>query len=294
MIDVAQKTIEFRNFQNDKVPLEVAAGHSTTNLTPKQAWAPQKQLTHQMREQARQRQEVTVLPPSSEKLFWTHHPSHIMLPRPPHRQKTLQITRLTQCTAKRMSPVVTFKLQVRGTFLHTEFIGNLVLVNCCPFEGGDVGKSMHWHTECSMKVMLRSRERLEARCEELKLQTSNYFGNHDKAPVGRGGSDKAFVVQGELRMALRQLRQEEEELQPGRKKLLPPGWKRFRVEEIKDLLWNGISHFVDSTASPSEGGIDSRLATLVRETDRSGNGPRLGRVQQTCRSMRRPGRHRAE
>ena len=40
---------------------------------------------------------------------------------------------------------------------------------------------------------------------------------------------------GQLRLALRELRQEEEELQPERKKLLPPGWKSFRTEEIKEL-----------------------------------------------------------
>ena len=40
---------------------------------------------------------------------------------------------------------------------------------------------------------------------------------------------------GQLRLALRELRQEEEELQPERKRLLPPGWKRIRAEEIKEL-----------------------------------------------------------
>ena len=40
---------------------------------------------------------------------------------------------------------------------------------------------------------------------------------------------------GQPRLALRELRHEEEELQPGRKKPLPPSWKRYRVEEIKDL-----------------------------------------------------------
>ena len=71
---------------------------------------------------------------------------------------------------------------VSRTIWHTEFIGDLVLVNCCPFEGGDVGQSMHWHTACVMRMMFRSwsltvqilvRERLEARCEELKSQTGN-------------------------------------------------------------------------------------------------------------------------
>ena len=66
-------------------------------------------------------------------------------PRPQHRQRTLLITKLTQRTVKLMSPVVTFTPQVRGTTWHTEFTGDLVLVNCCPFEGGDVGQSMNCH-----------------------------------------------------------------------------------------------------------------------------------------------------
>ena len=105
-----------------------------------------------------------------------------MLSRPPHRQRTLIFTKLTQLTVKRMSRVFIFKLQVCRTIWHTEFIGDLVLVNCCPFEGGDVGQSMHWHTEGFMRVMFRSlslavrilvRERLEARCELLRSQTGN-------------------------------------------------------------------------------------------------------------------------
>ena len=80
VVGVAQKTVEFRNFQNAKVPLEVVAGHLTMDLKPKHASALQKQLTTQMWEQARQGQVSTILPPSSEKLVWTHHRSHIMLP----------------------------------------------------------------------------------------------------------------------------------------------------------------------------------------------------------------------
>ena len=40
---------------------------------------------------------------------------------------------------------------------------------------------------------------------------------------------------GQLRLAVREFGQEEEKLQPERKKLLPPGWQRFRAEEIKEL-----------------------------------------------------------
>ena len=40
---------------------------------------------------------------------------------------------------------------------------------------------------------------------------------------------------GQLRLALWELRQEEEELQPERKRLPPTGWKKLRVDETKDL-----------------------------------------------------------
>ena len=67
VIDVAEKTIEFRNFQNFQFSLDVAAGHWTMDLQPKDAAALQKQLTGQMWEQERQGQEATILRPSSEK-----------------------------------------------------------------------------------------------------------------------------------------------------------------------------------------------------------------------------------
>ena len=55
VIDVAEKTIEFRTFQNAKVPLEVVAGHLTLDLKPKRASALQKQLTPQMNRHVRDR-----------------------------------------------------------------------------------------------------------------------------------------------------------------------------------------------------------------------------------------------
>ena len=45
---VAEKTIEFRNFHNAKVPLEVVAGHLTMDLKPKYASALNRQLTPHM------------------------------------------------------------------------------------------------------------------------------------------------------------------------------------------------------------------------------------------------------
>ena len=114
---------------------------------------------------------------------------------------------------------------------------------------------MHWHTERAMRVMFRSwslavqvlvRERLEARYEELKLEAGN-------RPIALASMRKHQLVQaagtkllwsreraeretvGQLRLPLRELRQEEEELQLERKKLLPLGWKRLRAEEMKEL-----------------------------------------------------------
>ena len=70
VIDVAEKTIEFRNFRNVQVPIEVVAGHLTMDLPPKHASAHQSQLTPPMWDQARQGQEATILRPSSENIGW--------------------------------------------------------------------------------------------------------------------------------------------------------------------------------------------------------------------------------
>ena len=62
-------------------PLEVVAGHLTMDLKPKHASALQQQLSPQMWEQARQRQEATILRPSLEKAgLDSYHRSHIRLP----------------------------------------------------------------------------------------------------------------------------------------------------------------------------------------------------------------------
>ena len=162
-----------------------------------------------------------------------------------------------------------FKPQVRRTIWHTEFIGDLVLVNGCPFEGGDVGQSMHWHTECIMRMMFRSwslavqilvRERLEARYEELKSQTGNrpstlaIMRKHQLVEAAvtelfcsRDRAERETV--GQLRLALRELLYEEEELQPERKKLLPLAGRDSESKRSRNWLWNGTSPSLDLTAS---------------------------------------------
>ena len=76
-----------------------------------------------------------------------------------------------------------------------------------------------------------------------KQQTTNYSGNHEKAPVGRGGSDRAVVVQ-------RQGRTRDSGTAPtgfagtplrgGRtsaraEETTARSWKRHGLEEIKEL-----------------------------------------------------------
>ena len=53
--------------------------------------------------------------------------------------------------------VCTFRPQVSRTIWHTEFIGDVGLVSCCPLASGDVGRSMPWHAECFMRVMFQTR-----------------------------------------------------------------------------------------------------------------------------------------
>ena len=78
---------------------------------------------------------------------------------------------------------------------------------------------------------------------------------------------------GQLRLALRELRHEEEELQPGRKKLLPPGWKRYRVEEIKELaLERNMSTSGNDGKPLVKEALIRDMFALVRETDRNRNG----------------------
>ena len=91
--------------------------------------------------------------------------------------------------------------------------------------------------EDDVSIMVSGRERLQARCEELKFQTGNRattLATMKRHQLVRGGIWAERETVGQLRLALRELRHEEEELQPVRKKLLPPGW-RYQVEEIKEL-----------------------------------------------------------
>ena len=82
------------------------------------------------------------------------------------------------------------------------------------------------------------------RVEVSNRQQTNYSRHHEKKHQlvesavtelfwSRDWAERETV--GQLRLALRELRHEEEDLQPERKKILPLGWKRFRVKEIKEL-----------------------------------------------------------
>ena len=168
---------------------------------------------------------------------------------------------------------------------------------------------MHWHTECVMRLMFRSfllavqisvRERLEARCEELKSQTGNRpitLANHEKATTGRGGSDEAIVVQGQGRTrdgGTALIGSAGTPTRGGRTsaraKENTPTWLE-EVPSRKDLgTGYGTEHpnLWTQRQAPGEGGVDSRLAAIVRETDRNGNGA----VRGVCsgRAGRRDGR----
>ena len=92
------------------------------------------------------------------------------------------------------------------------------------------------------------RERLEARCEALKSQTVTLVeATVTQLLLSRDRVERETV--GQLRPALRELRREDEP-QPERKRRLPPDWKRFRAEEIKEL--NRTSQFVVPTANQKE------------------------------------------
>ena len=110
-----------------------------------------------------------------------------------------------------------FQARVRRTIWHTVFIGDLVLVTCCPFGGGNVGRSVHWYADCSVSVMLRS------------------WGVAIQILVRR--ADRKTVDQ--LRLAQQELRQREEELQPERKE--PTMEQNIPIDQppIRDLLQMG-------------------------------------------------------
>ena len=113
---------------------------------------------------------------------------------------------------------------------------SLLAISCrriVAFEGGEVGQSMHWHRmrhEDDVSIMVSGspdfgerRTRGEVRRVEVSnRQQTDYSGHHEKAPVGRGGGDRTVVVRdrderetvGQLRLALRESRCEEEELNP--------------------------------------------------------------------------------
>ena len=140
------------------------------DLKPKHASSLQGHLPTQMWEQARHGREAT-LRPSSERnkcldlSSTAHHAAMTAISsKDPSHHKT-------STSHGQTGVVVIFMLQVRCPIWPTEFIGDLVLGKCCPFEGGGVGQLMRWQTECVMMVVFRSwslavqilvRERLEA------------------------------------------------------------------------------------------------------------------------------------
>ena len=103
--------------------------------------------------------------------------------------------------------------------------------------------------------------------EASNLQQTSYFGNHEKAPVSRGGSDRAErETVRQRRLALR-----------GEASARAEESTTSRLEKVSSRRDQGIG---DGTEHPSlwsrwqgtcEGTVNSRLAALVRETARNGS-----------------------
>ena len=220
------------------------------DLQPMHASALQTQLTPQMWERAQQGQEATILQPSSEKVGLalssnTHHVAMTATPSADsdhHQTDTAHgQTDASSCHLQasslpnHLTHGVSWRYRAGKLFLRrtwrrrpVEALAHRVRheddVSIMVSEGRDFGERK-----------IRGEVR---RVDVSNRQQTNYYGH--QAPVGRGGGDRAVVVQGPGRTrdsgtALWQLRHEEDELQHERKKLLPLGWERFRVEEIKEL-----------------------------------------------------------
>ena len=99
---------------------------------------------------------------------------------------------------------------------------------------------------------------------------------------------------GQLRLALREHRQEKEELQPERNKLLPLDWKRFRAEEIKELAMERDIPICGPNGKHQvkEALIRDLLCWCERQAE-TGTAPFGACAAGTCWSTRRSGRPRA-
>ena len=166
-----------------------------------------------------------------------------MSPRPPHRQRTLITTKLTELTVNRMSRVEFSSPHVCQNILHTEFVGDLVLVNCCGPVAALAHRMLH---EGDVSIIVsdnpdfgeRTTRSEVRRAEVSNRQQTNYFGNHEKAPVGRDGGDRAVVVQGQGRTrdgGTAPIGSSGTQTRGGRTSARA---KRFRAEEIKELEQN--------------------------------------------------------
>ena len=206
VIDVAQKTIEFRNIQNAKVPLEVVAGHLTMDLRPKHASSFQKHLTTQMWDQARHGQEVPFRPSSERHAI--HDPSvvhhvvktatqskrHVHHDAPTgHVHNAVEENHLNdiglsphlahgvywRSRAGELLPVRRWRRRTVGA-----------LANRMSHAGG-----FSIMVSGSPDFCARTTRSTVRGVEVPNRQRTSYFGNHEKTPVGRGGSDAAVVVQ---------------------------------------------------------------------------------------------------
>ena len=119
------------------------------------------------------------------------------------------------------------------------------------------------------------------RVEASTKQQTNFFGNHENAPVGRGGGD-SYCGPG---IGPNARRWDSSDWQCGnstsRRKNFCPGGRNYRLAAGKDsepkrsrteMAMERNIPICGLNGKPGQGGVDSRPAALVRETDRNGNG----------------------
>ena len=172
------------------------------DLKPKHASALQKQFTPQMWEQARQRQEATILRPSSEKVGVDSPPiTHqvAMTATPPKDPGLMDVTSFHfQATSlpNRLAYGVCWRSRVGDLLPVRRWRRRPVdALARRTLREGDVSIMVSGSPEFGERTT-----RSEVRREEASTkQQTNYFGNHENAPVGRGGGDRAVVVEGQGR-----------------------------------------------------------------------------------------------
>ena len=240
------------------------------DLKPEHASALKKQLTTHLWEQARQGQEATILRPSSENIgsdlsSIIHQVA--MSATPPqdsyhHQTDTADVqTDVPSCHFQASSLLNNLAY---GVYWRSR-AGELLPVRRWRRRPVDAqAQRMRHEGDVSIKVSgnpefrertIRSNVR---RIEVSNRQQTNYLGNHEKAPTGRGGSDEAIVVQGQGRTrdgGTAPIGSAGPPTRGGRtsaraKKYSHLVGRGSESKRSRNWQWNGTYQFVDPTASP--------------------------------------------